>query len=95
MSKQFYKFNEYYTHSTTQDEMPELSLLQRLRNHLAWRFDRGVSFTEIELGPPNKRSLCDVGCGNGILASRLKDYGFSVIGIEPDPTARVVHNRRL
>jgi 2-polyprenyl-3-methyl-5-hydroxy-6-metoxy-1,4-benzoquinol methylase len=67
------------------------SFLDRVRVHLAWRLDRGVV-----IGPKlmetiaNSRSakVCDLGCGNGVLLTKLRDRGFQVVGIEPSPFAR-------
>ncbi|MEG4394202.1 hypothetical protein [Microcoleus sp. BROC3] len=44
----FYEIDEYYTHhadSTDSDSSSSISFLDKLRTHLAWRFDRGVDVT--------------------------------------------------
>ena len=33
-------------------------------------------------GRPNVRSVCDLGCGNGYLASRLGQRGLTVVGVD-------------
>ena len=37
------------------------------------------------LGQGGGRSLLDVGCAQGVVASGLKKQGWSVVGVEPDP----------
>jgi len=41
-----------------------------------------------KLVPQNAR-VCELGCGNGSLITRLKNAGFGVVGVEPDYAARV------
>jgi SAM-dependent methyltransferase len=82
---------EYFTHGDVPPIVtPKLSILARLRNHLAWRADYGIAFHPAELGPPNNRTLCDIGCGNGSKLGKLKDAGFRVTAIEPDRKARTI-----
>lgn len=69
----------------------EESLLDRIRVNLAWRFDRGVRIgpSRMEaISQSRSATVCDLGCGNGVLLGRLRDHGFQVIGIEPSPFAR-------
>jgi SAM-dependent methyltransferase len=47
----------------------------------------------IEDWAPNSRSICEIGCGDGGNLRRLKDAGFDVLGIEPDPKAREIASR--
>ena len=77
--------------NTTQD-LPALTILDRLRIKLAWTTDRGIDqVNEIERlmgsGSDNP-SVCDIGCGNGDLLVRLKKAGRTLVGVEPDAAAR-------
>lgn len=38
------------------------------------------------LGPVGGKTLLDVGCGDGALASELSHRGAAVTGVDPDPT---------
>jgi 2-polyprenyl-3-methyl-5-hydroxy-6-metoxy-1,4-benzoquinol methylase len=42
-----------------------------------------------------KGKVLDVGCGNGGLLVRLRDLGWHVCGVEPDPAARNVASKNL
>jgi 2-polyprenyl-3-methyl-5-hydroxy-6-metoxy-1,4-benzoquinol methylase len=77
---------DYYTHADATAER-ELPFLDKLRRHLAWRFDRGSEVGEVldRLSPG--QSICEFGCGNGGQLARLKAFGHRVVGIEPDPKA--------
>lgn len=80
---------DYYTHAAA-GAAPAAGrrLLERVRVHLAWRFDRGIDFSPQEAGPPGR--IVDIGCGAGPNMARLRAAGFEVVGIEPDPAARRV-----
>src|SRR5207249_6661628 len=39
--------------------------------------------------------LLDVGCGTGVIAGTLRDLGWDVYGVEPDPRAGALAQRRL
>ena len=39
------------------------------------------------LGPGEGRTLLDVGCGDGLISAQLADAGFTVTGIDIEPTA--------
>src|SRR5262249_14623991 len=43
--------------------------------------------TVMWLKPTWRGRVLDVGCGNGELLTRLKNFGWEVAGMEPDPTA--------
>jgi SAM-dependent methyltransferase len=77
---------DYYTHQGYDEQSAELGLGEKVRRHIAWRFDRGVALQPAELGPPGR--LLDVGCGDGQNMERFRRAGFSVQGVEPDPAAR-------
>jgi SAM-dependent methyltransferase len=78
----------YYTHGVPEAAHIELSLMERIRCHLAWRRDYGIDFHPVQLGQPNNRLICDIGCGAGNKIEAMKLAGFRVIGVEPDPKAR-------
>lgn len=88
----------YYTHAERADlfEGPKnqraISLFERALTYLAWRVDEGKDFAPDEVGPANGRTFCDLGCGNGGNLKLFRDAGFSVVGVEPDPLARLAAN---
>lgn len=86
----FYDVTTYYTHDTQVGPDPKASWPQRALRHLAWRFDFGRDFCATELGESRNRTVCDIGCGNGGKLRVLKQRGFKVMGIEPDPVARQI-----
>lgn len=79
---------EYYTHGAPNTSTSPHSFLERVRNHAAWRFDKGCDFSPAEIGRSGR--LLDIGCGSGRNMSKLKAAGFNVVGVEPDPNARNV-----
>ena len=83
---------EYYTHGTDLTQKIQVSFLDRLRAHLAWRFDSGAPLrpSEIELSCSRTSTLCDLGCGSGEQLGLFETAGYRVIGIEPDARARVI-----
>jgi SAM-dependent methyltransferase len=87
----FYDVSAYYTHHDARNDAAEspLSLLERARIKVAWLSDQGVdmddSWAARHLKPRAK--VCDLGCGNGDLLSRLRRLGHEVVGVEPDPDA--------
>jgi 2-polyprenyl-3-methyl-5-hydroxy-6-metoxy-1,4-benzoquinol methylase len=83
----FYR-TDYYTHTASGLTTAATSLLDKVRIHLAWRFDHGTDLSPRELAAPGK--LCDIGCGNGVNLGKFKDAGFHVVGVEPDEAAREV-----
>lgn len=83
----FYQ-TDYYTHKSGDQPAVSASLLDRVRLHIAWRFDTGTDLSPAELNAPGK--LCDIGCGNGGNLRRFKEAGFQVVGVEPDGEARKI-----
>lgn len=82
-----------------EERRPETSstILERLRQHLAWRADFGVELTTERLRSltaTDVQSCCDLGCGNGALLLSLKNLGCEVVGVEPDPQARHIAQER-
>jgi SAM-dependent methyltransferase len=82
---------DYYTHAGYDDQSAPLSIAEKLRQHLAWRCDRGVELQPAELAPSGR--LLDVGCGDGQNMDRFRQAGFEVAGVEPDPQARETASR--
>lgn len=87
---QFYR-TEYYTHQADLPPNAQVSFLDKVRIHLAWRFDKGTDFSPAELGKLG--SFCDIGCGNGGNLRKFKEAGFQVVGVEPDQDARSVASK--
>jgi SAM-dependent methyltransferase len=86
---------DYYTHVASGESVKaSMRLLDRLRVHLAWRADHGVDLSPAEVARVKPApTLCDVGCGSGQAMSAFKCAGYDVVGIEPDPAARVLASR--
>jgi 2-polyprenyl-3-methyl-5-hydroxy-6-metoxy-1,4-benzoquinol methylase len=65
--------------------------LNKLRQHLGWRFDQGTpkdeAWWQALLGAPPAK-VCELGCGNGWILSTLNAIGYQVTGVEPDNIAR-------
>jgi 2-polyprenyl-3-methyl-5-hydroxy-6-metoxy-1,4-benzoquinol methylase len=87
----FYQLDTYYTQGQTHFEDGEpLSFLDRVRQHLAWRLDRGRPLDAQvihELLGKRAARICDIGCGSGYLLGELVKLGHSVMGVEVDPAA--------
>lgn len=88
----FYHLDDYYTHSkSTRPPEKNPSFLEKLRTFISWRLDTGSEYSIEELNPLLKTdnpSVLEIGCGNGEGLSKLLEAGFSVSGVEPDPSAR-------
>lgn len=91
-------YQDYYTHSVSQTKQEERRpFLQKLREHLAWRIDKGVnlyrSLKQTHLSNSNMK-ICDIGCGNGDLAFALQKDGHRLVCVEVDPAARKIAGDR-
>ena len=99
----FYEDENYYTHASDTESLETssaLSLWDRLRINLAWHMDRGKNISSdwmVRHFGSTPLSICEIGCGNGQLLEELQGMGHSVVGIEPDATARslAVNERNL
>src|SRR5882724_6080868 len=82
-------YRNYYTHSA-RPQQSRRSLLERVRVNLAWRVDHGqpLSADTVRKVLPASGSVCDLGCGDGLLLKELAERGVTVVGVEPDPVAR-------
>jgi 2-polyprenyl-3-methyl-5-hydroxy-6-metoxy-1,4-benzoquinol methylase len=47
----------------------------------------GATGTVMWLKPTRSNRLLDVGCGSGSFLARMRDLGWDVHGVEPDPVA--------
>jgi 2-polyprenyl-3-methyl-5-hydroxy-6-metoxy-1,4-benzoquinol methylase len=86
-----YRLERYYTHGSSHFAAAgRRTLLDRVREHLAWRADRGhgVAAGQMHALLGGRRSaVCDIGCGGGALAGELSALGHEVVGVDPDPAA--------
>ena len=96
----FYDIDEYYTHHidfTGFLSASSISFFDKLRTHLAWRFDRGVDVTskwwKQQFGTASS-SILEIGCANGHLLQELQAEGHKVWGVEPDQQALVLAQQR-
>jgi SAM-dependent methyltransferase len=87
----FYELEQYYTQGDSHFEAGgRRNFLDRVREHLAWRLDRGnplraESVHETLGGKPSY--ILDLGCGSGQLTADLKALGHEVVGVEVDARA--------
>lgn len=87
----FYNIESYYTRSRSSISITEeVSLLSRIRKHIAWRGDNGIHrdkrwWAELLGSAPLK--ICEIGCGSGRTLQELQELGHVVTGVEPDPSA--------
>ncbi|MBK7645348.1 MAG: class I SAM-dependent methyltransferase [Planctomycetes bacterium] len=94
--RSFYE-TEYYTHERLEAEAEPPTFFERIKQHLAWRADRGLDITAELVHRLVRRKparICEFGCGSGTLLQALGALGHSVVGIEPDPAARQVAEER-
>ncbi|PSF39515.1 hypothetical protein C7H19_01625 [Aphanothece hegewaldii CCALA 016] len=89
----FYNLNNYYTQGESHfQEKSNNSFLDKLRVHIAWRFDKGVHLTAQlidQLVNHKSSKICDIGCGSGQLLKELKMMGHDVMGVEPNERSTV------
>jgi 2-polyprenyl-3-methyl-5-hydroxy-6-metoxy-1,4-benzoquinol methylase len=55
---------------------------------------RRARLSVLGLGPTNKGTLLDVGCGNGDFILRMRSLGWRVSGVDPDSTAAAYGRRQ-
>lgn len=88
---EFYNLLAYYTQGQSHfADGGKETFLDRMRVHLAWRFDRGVLLTAESIDRLvncQPSTILDIGCGNGNLLKQLSEIGHHVYGIEPDQNA--------
>ena len=71
---------------------PGVTLLSRLAERVPVMRDTAV-LSVAGLPPGHGRRLLDVGCGSGEFLSRMRERGWAVIGVEPDPVAAAAARR--
>lgn len=89
----FYRLDAYYTQGQSHfADGGRPTLIDRLRTHIAWRFDRGAEQTPAlmlaRLGrAPSAVSVLDIGCGAGERLAAFVKEGCAGLGLDPDETA--------
>jgi 2-polyprenyl-3-methyl-5-hydroxy-6-metoxy-1,4-benzoquinol methylase len=86
-----YQLDTYYTHNNPSQNKETHSFGDKVRMHLAWRFDQGVTLTPQEALSriqSTQPTICEIGCGKGHKLTQFAGRGFTVFGVEPDPSAR-------
>ncbi len=89
----FYRLEAYYTHGESHFQKGEaVSFADRVRDHLAWRFDKGgparaEPLIALSGKPAGEIRVLDIGCGHGNLLKRFKALGAEAAGLDPDPEA--------
>jgi SAM-dependent methyltransferase len=92
----FYELPQYYTHGEGHIARVAPTLADRALIKLAHLVDKGRIFDPsavMAMLPPNA-SVCDLGCGPGVLLQQFKAAGCTVVGVDPDPEARALGERR-
>lgn len=86
-----YDLESYYTQGAA-SHMPDVpvTLADRILTKLAWTFDDPPAplATTIAGMHPTRGRFLDIGCGNGDVMAAVRQLGFDVIGVDPDPAAR-------
>lgn len=85
-TNKFYDLDAYYTQGASHMvNTPAPRFSSRLRNHLAWRVDRGRSLLEVMIAElPQAASVVDIGCGSGALLQAMSKLGYCMTGVERD-----------
>jgi len=83
--------NFHYWNPEVQDDPHPF--FDKLRRHLAWRFDDGSDVSDSFASLPPRQSVCEIGCGSAAYLAQLQELGHDVLGIEPDPRARAAARR--
>ncbi len=98
-----YNLEKYYTHNKQNqyDENNNSSInnfWDKLRIHIAWKFDFGSNFSIEEINSflkTDNLSVCEIGCGNGINLLPFISRGFKTFAVEPDSVAREVASKSI
>jgi SAM-dependent methyltransferase len=87
---EFYQLPTYYTHGESHIRHVEPRFWDKVLTKLAWKADRATPFDPDAIAKilPKDASICDLGCGHGLILKRFKELGFNVIGVDPDPSSR-------
>lgn len=98
----FYQLDDYYTHGNKQlseESSDNMTFFDRIRVHISWELDNGKVLNPSEVKdylPDNKKkTICEIGCGNGSNLSEFFSDGFDVVGVEPDKAARDVATQTI
>lgn len=96
-TRSFYALDAYYTQGGThmvQTAAP--SFVSKVRSHLAWRVDRGMSLAQMVTTKLREgASIVDIGCGGGDLLLELRRRGYDVVGVERDAASLSLGNQRI
>lgn len=94
--KDFYLLPAYYTHGEGHIPPVESTFWDKVLTKLAWWNDHPTPFDQGQIARvlPAGASVCDLGCGHGEILNKFKSIGFSVIGVDPDPSARAHAGKR-
>lgn len=87
-SKNYYKSEDYISHSDTSKGFINRLYLRVRRRTMKWKRRLVEKITGLHSG-----HLLDVGSGTGVFAATMKESGWQVSGIEPDAGARRVAQR--
>jgi 2-polyprenyl-3-methyl-5-hydroxy-6-metoxy-1,4-benzoquinol methylase len=94
----FYEIDSYFTHDdgSVRRHSKSFTLLDRLRIKVAYMNDQGAEMNSSWLRKhfAARSRICDIGCGNGNLLTELSRLGHEVTGVEPDPQAADIAERK-
>jgi SAM-dependent methyltransferase len=85
-----YRVPAYYTHGEDHIRYVPSGFWDKVLTKLAWKADFQTPFEPDQIARflPAGGSVCDLGCGHAIILQRFKELGFTVTGVEPDPSSR-------
>src|SRR5690606_563781 len=86
----FYDLDKYYTQGESHISHVSENLFDKILTKLAWWGDKASPFvvSDMVFSLPDKASMVDMGCGDGMLLKAFADQGVDAIGIDPDPVAQ-------
>lgn len=85
----YYKSEDYISHTDS-----KRNLFEKIY-HLVRVFSLKKKLNLVNAQAKNKGNLLDVGCGTGNFLNVCEENGWSVLGIEPDHSARAIANKKI
>lgn len=92
----FYDLDKYYTQGESHMAPVAENMFDKMLIKLAWWGDRPAPFvvSDMVADLPDGASMVDLGCGDGALMGDFADNGVKAVGIDPDPLAQKVAEKR-
>lgn len=77
----YYQSDDYISHSGQSNNIVNRIYLQARKYSLRWKLRLANSLK-------TSKTICDIGCGTGEFLRTMKQAGWAVSGVEPNPSAR-------